>query len=48
MMTSITLSVMASRGGSGSNSVLQGMKPSQTKTPAGNAGAPVPPAPAQK
>ena len=32
MVTSITLSIMASRGGSGSNSVLQGIKPSQTKT----------------
>ncbi len=32
MLTSITLSIMASRGGSGSNSVLQGISPSQTKT----------------
>src|SRR4029077_10251336 len=32
MVTSITLSVMASRGGSTSNSVLQGITPSQTKT----------------
>ena len=32
MITSITLSIMASRGGSGSNSVLQGITPSQTKT----------------
>src|SRR5260370_40221438 len=39
MLTSITLSVMASRGGSGSNSVLQGLKPATSnsqpaKTPA--------------
>ena len=32
MVTSITLSVMASRGGSTSNSVLLGITPSQTKT----------------
>ena len=32
MVTSITLSIMASRGGSGTNSVLQGLSPSQTKT----------------
>jgi preprotein translocase subunit SecG len=32
MLTSITLSIMASRGGSSSNSVLQGITPSQTKT----------------
>jgi preprotein translocase subunit SecG len=46
MITSITLSVMASRGGSSTNSVLQGLNPSQTKTqPATPA---TPPAPAQK
>jgi preprotein translocase subunit SecG len=44
MLTSITLSVMASRGGSSSGSVLQGITPSQTKTqPA--APAPTPAAP---
>jgi preprotein translocase subunit SecG len=32
MVTSITLSILASRGGSGTNSVLQGITPSQTKT----------------
>ena len=32
MLTSITLSVMASRGGSSLGSVLQGITPSQTKT----------------
>jgi len=32
MLTSITLSILASRGGSTSNSVLQGITPSQTKT----------------
>ncbi len=46
MLTSITLSIMASRGGSSSNSVLQGLKPatnsSQPATPA------KPAAPAQK
>jgi preprotein translocase subunit SecG len=41
MITSITLSVMASRRGSSSSSILQGLSPSQTKTqPA--APAPVP------
>ena len=45
MITSITLSIMASRGGSGTNSVLQGITPSQTKTqPATPAPAPAPPA----
>jgi preprotein translocase subunit SecG len=39
MITSITLSVMASRGGS-SGSIVQGLNPSQTKTQ------PAPPAPA--
>src|SRR6478752_5344649 len=46
MLTSITLSIMASRGGSSSNSVLKGLKPatnsSQPATPA------KPAAPAQK
>src|SRR6185369_5125204 len=46
MLTSITLSIMASRGGSNSNSVLQGMTPAtnsaQPATPA------KPAAPAQK
>src|SRR6202049_3905779 len=43
MITSITLSVMASRGGSRTNSVLQGLNPSQTKTqPAAPAPAPAP------
>ena len=47
MLTSITLSIMASRGGSTSNSVLQGITPSQTKTQP--AKPPVPaPAPPQK
>src|SRR5260221_9863519 len=32
MLTSITLSVMASRGGTSSSSVLQGITPSQTNT----------------
>src|SRR5271165_4032715 len=32
MVTSITLSVMASRGASSNNSILQGLNPSQTKT----------------
>ncbi|HEX3353696.1 MAG TPA: preprotein translocase subunit SecG [Terriglobales bacterium] len=32
MLTSITLSIMASRGGNGTGSVLQGITPSQTKT----------------
>src|SRR6185312_2641899 len=47
MITSITLSIMASRGGSGSNSVLQGITPSQTKTQPATP-APVPAPPAQK
>src|SRR3954463_512397 len=42
MLTSITLSVMASRGGSSSNSVLQGVAPSQTRTQ------PAAPTPAQR
>ena len=45
MLTSITLSIMASRGGSSSNSVLQGLKPA-TANAAGHSGEP--PAPAQK
>ena len=32
MLTSITLSIMASRGGSGSNSVLQGLKPASSNS----------------
>src|SRR6476620_8302451 len=45
MITSITLSIMASRGGSGTNSVLQGITPSQTKPqPATPAPVPAPPA----
>src|SRR3989442_4132333 len=32
MLTSITLSVMASRGGSGSNSVLHGLKPATSNS----------------
>jgi preprotein translocase subunit SecG len=43
MLTSITLSIMASRGG-GTNSVLQGITPSQSKTqPAAPAPTPAPP-----
>ena len=43
MITSITLSVMASRGGMSSSSIVQGLKPSQTKTqPAVPAPAPAP------
>jgi preprotein translocase subunit SecG len=43
MVTSITLSVFASRGASGPKSVLQGIAPSQTKTqPAAPAPAPAP------
>jgi preprotein translocase subunit SecG len=45
MLTSITLSIMASRGGTGSNSVLQGLKPATgTTQPA----APAKPAAPQK
>jgi preprotein translocase subunit SecG len=44
MITSITLSVMASRRGSSSSSILQGLSPSQTKTqPAAPAPVPAPP-----
>ena len=32
MVTSITLSIMASRGGSSGSSIVQGLSPSQTKT----------------
>jgi preprotein translocase subunit SecG len=32
MITSITLSIMASRGGSSASSIVQGLSPSQTKT----------------
>jgi len=46
MLTSITLSVMASRH-AGSKSVLQGLSPSQTKSQPAKPAAP-PPAPAQK
>jgi preprotein translocase subunit SecG len=43
MITSITLSVMASRGGMSSSSIVQGLTPSQTKTqPAVPAPAPAP------
>jgi preprotein translocase subunit SecG len=43
MVTSITLSVMASRGASSSGSITQGLSPSQTKTqPAKPAPAPAP------
>jgi preprotein translocase subunit SecG len=49
MVTSITLSIAASRGGTGTNSVLQGLKAAQSKSqptaPAAPASAP---APAQK
>jgi preprotein translocase subunit SecG len=46
MVTSITLSVFASRRGSVSNSVLQGIKGSPAKSAPANPGQP--PAPAQK
>jgi preprotein translocase subunit SecG len=43
MVTSITLSVMASRGAGRSSSIVQGLSPSQTKTqPATPAPAPAP------
>ena len=43
MVTSITLSVMASRGAGRSSSIVQGLNPSQTKTqPATPAPAPAP------
>ena len=43
MVTSITLSVMASRGAGSSSSIVQGLHPSQTKTqPATPAPAPAP------
>jgi preprotein translocase subunit SecG len=43
MVTSITLSIMASRGASSSSSIVQGLSPSQTKTqPAAPAPAPAP------
>ncbi len=43
MVTSITLSVMASRGAGSSRSIVQGLNPSQTKTqPATPAPAPAP------
>jgi preprotein translocase subunit SecG len=45
MLTSITLSIMASRGGTGSNSVLQGLKPSTSTT---QPAAPAKPATPQK
>lgn len=49
MVTSITLSILATRGGSGSNSVLEGIKPGATKTqPAAPAPQPPAPAPQQK
>jgi preprotein translocase subunit SecG len=46
MVTSITLSVMASRGGTSSGSVLSGVKPSTTKSQPAAPAAPAP-APAQ-
>jgi preprotein translocase subunit SecG len=42
MITSITLSVMASRGSMGSSSIVQGLKSSQTKTQPAPAPAPAP------
>src|ERR1044071_7676197 len=45
MLTSITLSIMASRGGSSSNSVLQGLKPATNST---QPAAPAKPAAPQK
>jgi preprotein translocase subunit SecG len=42
MVTSITLSIMASRGGSSSNSVLQGLKPATSTTQPAKAPAPAP------
>ena len=43
MLTSITLSIMASRGGSSSNSVLQGLKPAtSTSQPTAPAKPPAP------
>ena len=42
MLTSITLSVMASRGGSGSNSVLQGLKPATSNSQPAKTPAPAP------
>ena len=47
MVTSITLSVYASRK-SGPNSVLQGIKPSTTNSKPATPAAPAPPPPAQK
>jgi preprotein translocase subunit SecG len=49
MLTSITLSIAASRGGSTSNSVLQGLKPAQsTSQPAAPAAPASTPVPARK
>ena len=42
MLTSITLSIMASRSGSGSNSVLQGLKPATSTSQPAKAPAPAP------
>jgi preprotein translocase subunit SecG len=42
MLTSITLSIMASRSGSGSNSVLQGLKPATNTSQPAKAPAPAP------
>ncbi len=45
MVTSITLSVMASRGAGSSSSIVQGLNPSQTKT---QPATPAPASPPQK
>ncbi len=49
MVTSITLSIFATRGGAGSSSVLQGLQPSQNNSqPASPAAPQNAPAPSQK
>jgi preprotein translocase subunit SecG len=45
MVTSITLSVMASRGAGSSSSIVQGLNPSQTKTKPATPAPPPAPAP---
>ena len=45
MLTSITLSIMATRGGAGSNSVLQGLKPATSTTQPAAPAKPAVPAP---
>jgi preprotein translocase subunit SecG len=45
MLTSITLSIMASRGGTGSNSVLRGLKPATSSTQPAAPAKPAVPAP---